>query len=61
MTTDTVTLDATERVGKWEMRVAFAEPSPESEARWARRTEALAAWLFAEWNREQAERARESR
>jgi len=59
MTTDTVNLDATERVGNIEMRITFAEPSPESAARWARRAEALAAWLLAEWQRERAAIARQ--
>lgn len=54
MTTDTVNQIATERVGGIEMRVAFADPSPESSARWGRRAEALAAWLLAEWQRERA-------
>ena len=57
MTTDTVNQDATERVGGVEMHVGIAEPSAESSARWARRAEALAAWLLAEWQRERAARA----
>lgn len=58
MTTDTVNQDAMDRVGGIEMRVALAEPSAESSARWARRAEALAAWLLAEWQREQTARAK---
>lgn len=60
MAKESANTNATERVGNIEMRVAFAEPTPESEARWARRAEALAAWLLAEWQREQSEHARES-
>lgn len=44
--------DGTERVGPLEMRVEVAEPTPESEQRWANRAEALANWLLAEWQRE---------
>lgn len=59
MATDTVEMDATDRVGSIRMHIAFAEQSPESEARWACRIDALAAWLVAEWDREHADRARE--
>jgi len=54
MTTDTVTLDATERVGKWELRIARGESTPEGEERWNGRIDALAAWLLSEWQRERA-------
>lgn len=54
MTTDTVTLDATERVGKWEMRIAHGDATPEGEERWNDRIDALTAWLLSEWEREQA-------
>ena len=54
MTTDTVTSDATECVGKFEMRVAPGVPSRESEDRWNGRVDALASWLISEWEREQA-------
>lgn len=49
--------DATERVGPLEMRVAVAEPTPESEQRWTNRAEALANWLLSEWEREQKRKA----
>lgn len=45
-------LSATERVGALEMRVEIAEPTIASEQRWDQRTEALAAWLIAEWQRD---------
>lgn len=61
MTTDTVTLDATERVGKWEMRIARGDATPEAEERWNDRIDALTAWLLSEWEREQAERAQVTR
>lgn len=54
MTMDTVNLDATEYVGKFEMRVAVGDPTPEAEERWSQRADALASWLLSEWDREQA-------
>lgn len=47
----------TERVGQFDLAVVRAEPSPEAAARWARRAEALAAWLLSEWERERPEAA----
>lgn len=41
-----------ERVGLLDMRVVIAERSDESDDRWRRRVEALAAWLLAEWEHE---------
>ena len=35
-----------------EFRVEFAEESEEATDRWRKRTEYLAAWLAAEWQRE---------
>ncbi len=52
MTTDTVKRDAMERVGKFEIRIDRGDSSPEATTRWARRTEALSAWLLDEWKRE---------
>jgi hypothetical protein len=49
----TTAADATDRVGKFAMRVVPAERTPESEERWARRSEALAAWLLARWRQQQ--------
>jgi hypothetical protein len=49
-----------QRVGKIEMRVAVAEPTPESQQRWSRRSEAIAAWLLAEWKRQQVQGCREA-
>ena len=57
MTTDTVKRDATERVGKFEMRVGYGTPTSESKERWTCRVDALSAWLLAEWRREQGEAA----
>ena len=45
----------TERVGKFEFTVEFAEPSPQSRRRWDRRSDALTAWLLAEWRRQRKE------
>ena len=50
---DTVTSDATERVGKFEMKVAPGRPTRDTEERWSRRVDALASWLIAEWEQEQ--------
>ena len=47
--------DVTERVGKFEMRVRFGERTAESDARWHRRSDVLAAWLLDEWKRRQRE------
>ncbi|MCC7293574.1 MAG: hypothetical protein IT449_16075 [Phycisphaerales bacterium] len=49
--------DATERVGPLEMRVEVAAATPESEQRWERRSESLAAWLLGEWQRDRKEAA----
>lgn len=46
-----------ERVGQIEMTVALAPPSPEATQRWQQRADALAAWLLAEWEREQRQEA----
>lgn len=48
---------AAERVGALEMLVEVAEPTPASEQRWDQRTEALAAWLLAELQRDRKEAA----
>ena len=42
-------VETPERVGPLEMHVMMGEPTAEAAARWAQRTEALAAWLTAEW------------
>jgi len=49
--------DATERVGKYDMQVRFGERTPESDARWERRADVLAAWLMERWKRHQRELA----
>ena len=43
-----------ERVGRFEFSVAAAAPSPETAARWAERSERLAALLLKAWEDEQA-------
>jgi hypothetical protein len=53
MTTDTVRSDATECVGKFEMKVAPGRPTRDAEERWGQRVDALALWLIAEWEQEQ--------
>jgi len=45
---------AAERVGRFTLTVTEAEDSPESRQRWERRSDALAAWLMSEWQRERA-------
>ncbi len=64
---ETLKKDATERVGKFEMRVQFGRPfslslrdsehTVEAVDRWNQRVEALTAWLLAEWRRERGEAA----
>jgi|GEM_PF-3149768 len=41
-----------ERVGPLVMRVEPAEPTERTRDAWARRSEALAAWLLDEWERD---------
>jgi len=47
----------TDMVGGLKMTIAFSEPSPESQARWEQRTDALAAWLLAQWEREHSSKS----
>ena len=47
-----------EDVGGFAMTVASTEVSDDAAYRWSRRGERLAAWLLAEWRREQARRIR---
>ena len=54
-------VELVEKVGKWEFTVCFGEPTPESTARWENRADAIAAWLRAEWKREQAARAQQAK
>lgn len=49
--------DATERVGQIALTVVAAPPTPETEDRRKQRVDVLAAWLLAEWQREQREAA----
>ena len=49
--------DTTDRVGQYEMRLRFGERTDESDARWHRRSDVLASWLFEQWKRQQRERA----
>lgn len=51
--------DAAERVGNIEMRLRVGQPRPDSDERWHRRSEALAAWLLEQWQREQRRRLAE--
>jgi hypothetical protein len=55
MTTD---VPAVQHVGRFTLSVAPADPTPETAATWSRRAETLAAWLLAEWKREQEGRRR---
>ena len=48
MTADTI---ETETVAGLVMTVVRAEPSAVAQKQWAQRSEALATWLLAEWNR----------
>ncbi len=49
-----------QRVGSIEMRMAIAGSTHESEQRWSRRSEAIAAWLLSEWKRQQSQGSREA-
>lgn len=46
--------DGMESVGHFQMCVTIDSAAPDSEQRWARRADALTAWLVAEWHRKQA-------
>ena len=52
-------VEAIEHVGPLEMRVEVGTATPEAAERWAQRTEALTAWLAAEWKRSGFPRAPE--
>ena len=47
--------NVTERVGKFDMQVRFRERTSESDARWERRVDVLAAWLMEQRKRHQRE------
>ena len=49
--------DVTERVGQFDMRIRFGERTVESDARWERRADVIAAWLMEGWKRHQRELA----
>jgi len=44
-----------DRVGRFDMCIRFGQRTAESDTRWARRSEVLAAWLLDEWKRRQRE------
>ncbi len=52
---DTLSRVRPERVGQFTMTITLAQPSPDAEQRWARRSEILAGWLISEWHRNQAQ------
>jgi hypothetical protein len=47
--------EVAEKVGNYEFVVRFADETPESRRRWEQRSEALAAWLLALWQQQNAE------
>lgn len=49
----------THRVGRIKFEVVAADRTPEADERWSRRSEAITAWLLAEWEREQGRRMAE--
>ena len=57
---DSPELGVSERIGNITMRVRAAPRTAESQARWDRRHEAMAAWLLAQWEREQLRRIAEN-
>ena len=46
---------STRRVGQYDVRIAFAPPSPEAKERWDRRGETLTRWLLHRWEAAQQE------
>lgn len=49
----------THRVGRIEFEVVATDRTADGEERWSRRSEAITAWLLAEWEREQRRRMAE--
>ena len=47
--------EVVEKVGNYEFMVRFGEDRPEACQRFADRAEALAAWLYAQWQSQNAE------
>ncbi|MCA9208138.1 MAG: hypothetical protein KDA55_07265 [Planctomycetales bacterium] len=47
--------DKTQRIGKFDVRIEFCEPQPDTQARSERRVETLTAWLLAQWQAERKE------
>jgi len=50
---------AARRISKFTFEVRAAEPTDDADERSQRRSDALAAWLMAEWEREQRQRMAE--
>lgn len=46
----------TERVGRFDFEIRAADRTAESDEKWMRRSDTLAAWLMHEWQRERAGR-----
>ena len=44
--------DVTYRVGQIDMRIRCGDRTHESQERWGRRSDVLAAWLTDQWNRQ---------
>lgn len=49
----TIAQSPAQRVGNIEMTVREAPPTSENQEKFAHRAEAIAAWLLAEWERQQ--------
>ena len=49
-----------ERIGNITMSVRTSRRTPENQEKWDRRSEVLAAWLLAQWEREQLRRIAEN-
>lgn len=41
-----------EKVGGYDITIRYAEETPDTRERWAQRSEAIAAWMLAEWKRQ---------
>lgn len=50
---DPLSTAQTEQVGHFTMAICHAQASPEAQERWSRRSEILAQWLLAEWQRDE--------
>ena len=53
LTEDEAVVETAERIGRLDFEIRQSAGSPDCDQRYADRAEALAAWLLAQWHREQ--------